>query len=281
MIVATSSMSPDTVCENEGGSKKDSSVDPFGLYHLLNKKTKDKKHKESGTNSSPKFPPRRSMLPLDALINYALGLNGCKLLISGKERFVIMVDFNEVRVKSDRSLKKKFSSWSSELDIYWQIMLAFDFGVKFISPKKRLYALESSKDVTVSSKIWHQTSLVPASFRRIPRGGYEQINCEQLGRIGSFCHYRAIRLTDGNWNLESTEFFRFELVEIGSRKLERICRRKSWLGYSIRMYSKLKKIFERRFGIPLVVTLCVTKLEPTLLLSASSLDAVDIVFALA
>ncbi|GKB55692.1 hypothetical protein Tco_0911878 [Tanacetum coccineum] len=38
---------PDTVFENEGGSKKDSSVDPFGLYHLLNKKTKDKKHKES------------------------------------------------------------------------------------------------------------------------------------------------------------------------------------------------------------------------------------------
>ncbi|GJU36096.1 RNA-directed DNA polymerase, eukaryota, reverse transcriptase zinc-binding domain protein [Tanacetum coccineum] len=39
---------PDTVFENEGGSKKDSSVDPFGLYPLLNKKTKDKKHKESG-----------------------------------------------------------------------------------------------------------------------------------------------------------------------------------------------------------------------------------------
>ncbi|GJW31132.1 hypothetical protein Tco_0051164 [Tanacetum coccineum] len=47
----------DMVFENEGGSKKDSSVDPFGLYPLLNKKTKDKKHKESGTNSSPKFPP--------------------------------------------------------------------------------------------------------------------------------------------------------------------------------------------------------------------------------
>ncbi|GJX63562.1 RNA-directed DNA polymerase, eukaryota [Tanacetum coccineum] len=47
----------DTVFENEGGSKKDSSVDPFGLYPLLNKKTKDQKHKESGTNSSPKFPP--------------------------------------------------------------------------------------------------------------------------------------------------------------------------------------------------------------------------------
>ncbi|GKB11596.1 nucleotide-binding alpha-beta plait domain-containing protein [Tanacetum coccineum] len=39
---------PDTVFENEGGSKKDSSVDPFGLYPLLNKKTKDQKHKESG-----------------------------------------------------------------------------------------------------------------------------------------------------------------------------------------------------------------------------------------
>ncbi|GKB99464.1 RNA-directed DNA polymerase, eukaryota, reverse transcriptase zinc-binding domain protein [Tanacetum coccineum] len=48
---------PDTVFENEGGSKKNSSVDPFGLYPLLNKKTKDQKHKESGTNSSPKFPP--------------------------------------------------------------------------------------------------------------------------------------------------------------------------------------------------------------------------------
>ncbi|GJV74973.1 hypothetical protein Tco_1506557 [Tanacetum coccineum] len=43
---------PDTVFENEGGSKKDSSVDPFGLYHLLNKKTKDKKHKESGDKKS-------------------------------------------------------------------------------------------------------------------------------------------------------------------------------------------------------------------------------------
>ncbi|GKB29528.1 nucleotide-binding alpha-beta plait domain-containing protein [Tanacetum coccineum] len=48
---------PDTVFENESGSKKDSSVDPFGLYPLLNKKTKDQKHKESSTNSSPKFPP--------------------------------------------------------------------------------------------------------------------------------------------------------------------------------------------------------------------------------
>ncbi|GKB02063.1 hypothetical protein Tco_0830107 [Tanacetum coccineum] len=48
---------PDTVFENECGSKKNSSVDPFGLYPLLNKKTKDQKHKESGTNSSPKFPP--------------------------------------------------------------------------------------------------------------------------------------------------------------------------------------------------------------------------------
>ncbi|GKF19371.1 hypothetical protein Tco_0068009, partial [Tanacetum coccineum] len=48
---------PDTVFENEGGSKKDSSMDPFGLYPLLNKKTNDQKHKESGTNSSPKFPP--------------------------------------------------------------------------------------------------------------------------------------------------------------------------------------------------------------------------------
>ncbi|GJY17558.1 hypothetical protein Tco_0389049 [Tanacetum coccineum] len=48
---------PDTVFENEGVQKKDSYVDPFGLYPLLNKKTKDQKHKESGTNSSPKFPP--------------------------------------------------------------------------------------------------------------------------------------------------------------------------------------------------------------------------------
>ncbi|GJX66972.1 RNA-directed DNA polymerase, eukaryota [Tanacetum coccineum] len=38
----------------------------------------------------------------------------------------------------------------------------------------RLYALESSKDVTVSSKIG-DTSLV-CSFRQIPRGGIEQIN---------------------------------------------------------------------------------------------------------
>ncbi|GJY15544.1 RNA-directed DNA polymerase, eukaryota, reverse transcriptase zinc-binding domain protein [Tanacetum coccineum] len=48
---------PDTVFENKGSSKKDSFVDPFGLYPLLNKKTKDQKHKESGTNSCPEFPP--------------------------------------------------------------------------------------------------------------------------------------------------------------------------------------------------------------------------------
>ncbi|GJZ50148.1 RNA-directed DNA polymerase, eukaryota [Tanacetum coccineum] len=42
----------------------------------------------------------------------------------------------------------------------------------------RLYALESSKDVTVSSKIG-DTSLV-CSFRRIPRGGIEQINSTAL-----------------------------------------------------------------------------------------------------
>ncbi|GJT62825.1 RNA-directed DNA polymerase, eukaryota [Tanacetum coccineum] len=53
----------------------------------------------------------------------------------------------------------------------------------------RLYALESSKEVTVSSKIG-DTSLV-CSFSRIPRGGYRAKSIRQLGRIGSFCHYRT------------------------------------------------------------------------------------------
>ncbi|GJS39641.1 hypothetical protein Tco_0564684 [Tanacetum coccineum] len=42
---------------DRSGQKKDSSVDPFGIYHLLSNRRKVKKHKESGTNSSPKFPP--------------------------------------------------------------------------------------------------------------------------------------------------------------------------------------------------------------------------------
>ncbi|GJT11630.1 hypothetical protein Tco_0858672 [Tanacetum coccineum] len=47
-----------------------------------------------------------------------------------------------------------------------------------IDKRYRLYALESSKDVTVSSKIG-DTSLV-CSFRRIPRGGIEQNQFDSL-----------------------------------------------------------------------------------------------------
>ncbi|GKD33796.1 retrovirus-related pol polyprotein from transposon TNT 1-94 [Tanacetum coccineum] len=65
----------------------------------------------------------------------------------------------------------------------------------------RLYALESSKDVTVSSKIG-DTSLV-CSFRRIPRGGIEQNQFDSLVEL-----VRSVTIVHSadrwNWNLEST-----------------------------------------------------------------------------
>ncbi|GJY82389.1 RNA-directed DNA polymerase, eukaryota, reverse transcriptase zinc-binding domain protein [Tanacetum coccineum] len=51
-------------------------------------------------------------------------------------------------------------------------------GASYLRVYGRLYALESSKDVTVSSKIG-DTSLV-CSFRRIPRGGIEQNQFDSL-----------------------------------------------------------------------------------------------------
>ncbi|GJY85864.1 RNA-directed DNA polymerase, eukaryota [Tanacetum coccineum] len=48
---------PETVFEKASGTNQNSSEDPFGLYPLLNKKTKGQNHKENGSSSSLKFPP--------------------------------------------------------------------------------------------------------------------------------------------------------------------------------------------------------------------------------
>ncbi|GJU71160.1 RNA-directed DNA polymerase, eukaryota, partial [Tanacetum coccineum] len=120
---------PDTVFENEGGSKKDSSVDPFWLYPLLNKKSMDQKHKESGTNSSPKFPsgftPNNDnddtgdkkgvwlLNDIDLMIIAVYAPHDPRdkrmlwdylahVINQWQGEVVIMGDFNEVRVKSDR-----------------------------------------------------------------------------------------------------------------------------------------------------------------------------------
>ncbi|GJY44716.1 RNA-directed DNA polymerase, eukaryota [Tanacetum coccineum] len=63
---------------------------------------------------------------------------------------------------------------------------------------KRLYALESSKDVTVSSKIG-DTSLV-CSFRRIPRGGIEQ---NQFDSLVELVRLSISLLRTGQMELES------------------------------------------------------------------------------
>nr|GEU85985.1 hypothetical protein [Tanacetum cinerariifolium] len=49
---------PKTVFDEASGKKGDISEHPFGLYSLLNKKTKGMKKKENDENPSPKFPPR-------------------------------------------------------------------------------------------------------------------------------------------------------------------------------------------------------------------------------
>ncbi|GJY80897.1 RNA-directed DNA polymerase, eukaryota, reverse transcriptase zinc-binding domain protein [Tanacetum coccineum] len=48
---------PETIFEKASGTNQNSSEDPFGLYSLLNKKTKGQNHKENGSSSSLKFPP--------------------------------------------------------------------------------------------------------------------------------------------------------------------------------------------------------------------------------
>ncbi|GJW25954.1 RNA-directed DNA polymerase, eukaryota [Tanacetum coccineum] len=79
----------------------------------------------------------------------------------------------------------------------------------------RLYALESSKDVTVSSKIG-DTSLV-CSFRRIPRGGIEQNQFDSLVE----CSVTIVPLADRwNWNLESMGIFS---VASARRRIDEIC----------------------------------------------------------
>ncbi|GJY60414.1 RNA-directed DNA polymerase, eukaryota, reverse transcriptase zinc-binding domain protein [Tanacetum coccineum] len=139
---------PDTVFENEGGSKKDSSVDPFGLYPLLNKKTNDQKHKESGLAQKAKKDWAKELCVKNKVNFLAIQetkmeeidlfsvrsggmvgvwlLNGIDLMIIAvyaphdprdkrmlwdylahvinqwQGEVVIMGDFNEVRVKSDR-----------------------------------------------------------------------------------------------------------------------------------------------------------------------------------
>ncbi|GKC16187.1 RNA-directed DNA polymerase, eukaryota, reverse transcriptase zinc-binding domain protein [Tanacetum coccineum] len=81
----------------------------------------------------------------------------------------------------------------------------------------RLYALESSKDVTVSSKIG-DTSLV-CSFRRIPRGGIEQNQFDSLVEL-----VRSVTIVPSadrwNWNLESTGIFS---VASARRRINEIC----------------------------------------------------------
>ncbi|GJR45014.1 RNA-directed DNA polymerase, eukaryota, reverse transcriptase zinc-binding domain protein [Tanacetum coccineum] len=81
----------------------------------------------------------------------------------------------------------------------------------------RLYALESSKDVTVSSKIG-DTSLV-RSFRRIPRGGIEQNQFDSLVEL-----VRSVTIVPSadrwNWNLESTGIFS---VASARRRIDEIC----------------------------------------------------------
>ncbi|GJR00701.1 RNA-directed DNA polymerase, eukaryota [Tanacetum coccineum] len=81
----------------------------------------------------------------------------------------------------------------------------------------RLYALESSKDVTVSSKIG-DTSLV-CSFRRIPRGGIEQNQFDSLVEL-----VRSVTIIPSadrwNWNLESMGIFS---VAFARRRIDEIC----------------------------------------------------------
>ncbi|GKD33226.1 RNA-directed DNA polymerase, eukaryota, partial [Tanacetum coccineum] len=80
-----------------------------------------------------------------------------------------------------------------------------------------LNALESSKDVTVSSKIG-DTSLV-CSFRRIPRGGIEQNQFDSLVEL-----VRSVTIVPSadrwNWNLESTGIFS---VASARRRIDEIC----------------------------------------------------------
>ncbi|GJT85849.1 RNA-directed DNA polymerase, eukaryota, reverse transcriptase zinc-binding domain protein [Tanacetum coccineum] len=90
-------------------------------------------------------------------------------------------------------------------------------GASYLRVYGRLYALESSKDVTVSSKIG-DTSLV-CSFRRIPRGGIEQNQFDSLVEL-----VRSVTIVPSadrwNWNLESTGIFS---VASARRRIDEIC----------------------------------------------------------
>ncbi|GJR37506.1 hypothetical protein Tco_1213190 [Tanacetum coccineum] len=109
----------------------------------------------------------------------------------------------------------------------------------------RLYALESSKDVTVSSKIG-DTSLV-CSFRRIPIGGIEQNQFDSLVEL-----VRSVTIVP-KMELESGEYGCGLVRDIANKvlswwnldhaNLNSYAEWKSWL-VSIRMDSKLKKMFE-------------------------------------
>ncbi|GJS07787.1 RNA-directed DNA polymerase, eukaryota [Tanacetum coccineum] len=80
------------------------------------------------------------------------------------------VKWNKVLTPKDKG------GWNGESPKFWLDHWHTRGIFKDIFP--RLYALESSKDVTVSSKIG-DTSLV-CSFRRIPRGGIEQNQFDSL-----------------------------------------------------------------------------------------------------
>ncbi|GJU58776.1 hypothetical protein Tco_1236542 [Tanacetum coccineum] len=107
--------------------------------------------------------------------------------------------------------KRCFISWSSikevisSMDMIWGSKKAsWVIWNNVLTDKKRgwqIIRLESSKDVTVSSKIG-DTSLV-CSFRRIPRGGIEQNQFDSLVEL-----VRSVTIVPSadrwNWNLEST-----------------------------------------------------------------------------
>ncbi|GKA73932.1 RNA-directed DNA polymerase, eukaryota [Tanacetum coccineum] len=109
---------------------------------------------------------------------------------------------------------KIHSEWTSTGKSCWLSILS---EVRSLQRKDILYALESSKDVTVSSKIG-DTSLV-CSFRRIPRGGIEQNQFDSLVEL-----VRSVTIVPSadrwNWNLESTGIFS---VASARRRIDEIC----------------------------------------------------------
>ncbi|GJY41804.1 RNA-directed DNA polymerase, eukaryota [Tanacetum coccineum] len=120
-----------------------------------------------------------------------------------------------VSIRMDSKLKKMFEGvWYS---IWWYVWIHWHTRGIFKDIFPRLYPLESSKDVTVSSKIG-DTSLV-RSFRRIPRGGIEQNQFDSLVEL-----VRSVTIVPSadrwNWNLESTGIFS---VASARRRIDEIC----------------------------------------------------------